>query len=364
MNLSKIFLFLSITSIVGGISWYYYRATEPRRIIQQLEKLDLYTVGKSEKLADRLVEVVGPENAISRLNEAKIPSGGVKHFVSHEVGASMYRRFGTGSIVYCNDDGLNGCLHGLIIESVGEIGFEGVAEMIKNCRSTSARAYKMCVHGAGHAFLALANYKVDEAIKLCDKLSESIDDDKTEIVRWCGSGLFMENSHGDHNGLIPPLHPSLSQTDIMSPCSTVKTEYRGTCYLNQAGWWHQINGSDITKTLANCKDVPEEYRHECADNISRLINTTYPDNVQILEKYCRKLGEPWGNYCIEAAAKSYIFVGNFSDISLEICKLNQDSKACFDKLYEEAKWQGIKSQQTKEWCEKFNEKRQYDCSVF
>lgn len=364
MNIQKwgIWFLVIILAVVG--SFYYYNASKVDRIVAKLEKLSWHNLQDIEKLTNQLVGVAGAKEALSLVNSASINSGGIKHLISHEIGALMYRSHGPDSIVDCEDDGLNGCLHGFIIEAIVDIGYGGVYEMIGKCKNYSDHAYKMCVHGAGHAFLAISNYEIDSAISMCDELVLSLSDPGYEVKKWCGNGLFMENVHGDHNGLIPIRHPSLSTENLLQPCDSMREDYKATCFNNQAGWWHQLNGGDINLTIAGCDQVPKLYQSECADNVARLLNTFFPDKVPLIYKYCMKLGSSLGNDCLVSAAVSSLFVGNMSETSLLLCDSTEIPGDCYNVLIDEVKNQEMKTSEVKNWCENLARRiGDYECNI-
>jgi hypothetical protein len=288
---------------------------------------------QAAKLMDEITYELGVEKAIELLQQTGLPPGGFSHFLAHEIGETAYQIHKQKALPYCFKDTLNGCTHGLITGAIADIGFEGVREMIEYCRTLSDFQLQMCVHGAGHAFMTLSSYQLEPALKNCDRLSLELTP-QAKILSWCSSGLFMENVHGDHNDIIPPQHPSLSQTNLMAPCDTVEDRFKPSCYKSQAGWWYQLWGSNITKVAAYCDQVPKAYQKYCADNVARLVNSDYDGDVNHIIQNCQLLTPPNNYECLLAEAKSLLVVGELQKPHL-LCELITNDAyqaSCFSEI--------------------------------
>ncbi|MEX2090766.1 MAG: hypothetical protein WD989_01375 [Candidatus Paceibacterota bacterium] len=225
-------------------------------------------------MARDLVGKVGPEESINLLN--KIQQNDLKYFqmseihlLMHVIGEETYKKYGQEAVLMCQDDMLNGCMHGVMLSVFADNGFEGIKNIIESCRSQPPYKFRIrCVHGAGHGFLVASNYRdLPGALKMCD----SIENIKEKDLESCYYAVFMENVSGEHDGLVPESHPWLDKDDLFYPCNAVDTRYRDQCYQTQPSWWYQ-NLRDIRKTAGLCHNAPPENQEACAAGVALLLH--------------------------------------------------------------------------------------------
>ncbi len=311
---------------------------------------------REERTIKSIVKRVGPEETLRMLNESVLPKDATSHFLSHKIGEETYRIYGSDSLVRCVFDDLNGCVHGLIIAAVEELGFDGVVNLTNSCKEVSPYKFKMCIHGAGHAFLALHNYDIYKAINFCNLLANEYEDNKN-ITQWCSSGLFMENVHGEHNGITPKDHPYLDRNNLMYPCTEIPEEYKKACYQTIAGWWNIVFEGDLVKTANLCSQVPVKYQPDCADNIGRLANSEFGNNIEKIEEYCLLLKGSLYNHCLKAEARNLFSVGQ-REIPFELCsKISSITlkTECYEGIYNDIQDSLMKDSEYSEMCLMYEE---------
>src|SRR3989338_11017787 len=173
---------LTILVLFFTFSKIDYKATESKIKIPQTSK---FTPKEIPELAEilgpdqetrlkagrKLVERVGVEDALEILEHSDLPHTGEGHLVVHQIGFFAYQKYGKEGILKCKDYFLFACYHGVIIEEAGEKGVEAIVQMTDTCKDSGVRFFQ-CVHAAGHAILAMLDYKLDEALKTCDQLYE------------------------------------------------------------------------------------------------------------------------------------------------------------------------------------------------
>lgn len=318
---------------------------------------------KQFELMRDLAMRAGPEMAVELLNESRLPKSGQTHLIAHIIGQVAYQMYKEKSLPVCGDDMLNGCAHGLIMVALPHIGIQGIQQMIDYCKTLTPFKYHMCLHASGHAFLAVTDYKdLLSALNHCDSLVDPSD----SLSIHCYNGVFMENAHGEHDGIIPSLHPWLDANNLMRPCDEVAHRYKTACYLNQAGWWYLTLGGDIGKGVALCGRVPTEYQMACANNIGRVISTAVRNNIDEIRKNCALLSTiQLHEECINAIGQSVFVLGD-SALPLEICKMiqsDQGKSACYRQLVASFAENRIPRAKIMEFCGQFEQSYQSFCHV-
>lgn len=303
---------------------------------------------------------VGPEVAIQLLNSSSLTRYGETHLVAHIIGEVAYELYHEKALPFCQNDQLNGCSHGAILTAVSDVGFDGVKKMISYCKTLSAFKNHMCLHAAGHAFTAQADYDVYAAIKMCD----SLEGYEQQDMEHCYNGLFMENVLGDHNGLTPPQHPYLSESDLLLPCNKVDEKYQSGCYLNQASWWYRVFKGDIKKTAGQCMQIPEDYQRECADSVGRIISTATLNNLILINTNCNYMKESLADKCKNGIAMS-VFALSDENLPFKICSMTSvnGKKECYLDLYSFMKLNDLTQDKISSLCQKIETEYQYVCET-
>lgn len=300
-----------------------------KRMMQSVEKES--DDDKQLDLIASLTRQVGPEKAIALLNDSSFAKAGKSHLLAHKIGEIAFDMYKEDALPYCREDMRSGCSHGLFTAAIAHVGFGGVERMIEKCKSWSKFQYTMCLHAAGHAFTALGGYDVFAAVAQCDKLTGPTQEERNR----CYSGVFMENAHGVHGGLIPPMHPWLSVSDLLKPCNIVDLKYRTACYYNQAGWWYaDVFDRDLGKTIAVCATVPGEYQSACYDNVARVISTQENNDIEKVKSACALLPNSWKDECFKSIAISAYSQGD-ETLPFIFCRIivsGNVKKSCYQRL--------------------------------
>lgn len=331
--------------------------TEGRRLMSVIEQEQ--DEREKLRLVKELTYAVGPTKAMALFNNYQPQRTGQTHLLTHGIGEVTYALYGEEALPYCANDMLNGCVHGLMLTAISDIGFEGIQRMVEHCKIESLFKYRMCLHASGHAFLAFTNYDdIFSPLKNCDLLNENPND-----VLHCYNGVFMENVHGDHEGRIPPLHPWLDTTDLLFPCNTVEPQYQSACYLNQAGWWYHVFQQNIEKVVAYCMEIPTDYLPECVNNLGRVISSVVKNDISGIKKYCHLLPNELASDCISVIALSTFAIGDES-LPFILCSEIESSEAaanCYSGLENFFQENNLSGKKYQELCLKFEPQYQYLC---
>lgn len=218
-----------------------------------------------EKFVKARTEKDGPEAAFADLKILYDESDVVRsycHPLAHAIGHAAVDKYPNVDDAYKHGSDFcwSGYYHGVMEEIMDRIGKENLpAKLNSICSAIPGKAsysfdYYNCVHGMGHGLMDVAGDHLKDALKLCDNLTGSWEDQS------CYSGVFMQNVIND--GL--PYHTAdLKPTDTVYPCNVVEQKYKETCYLMQTSYMLKINHYDFAKTFDLCAHVDKGFSVTC-----------------------------------------------------------------------------------------------------
>ena len=279
-----------------------------------------------------LLEKVGPIEAQEIMLRSGLPFTGQTHLLIHTVGDYVYRKFGPAGLPYCRDYFLSACYHGFILNTLGDSGLPGMAEVIEICKSNGPGVLPQCVHGAGHGFVAWHDYDLLKALLMCDELSGK---DPDFPAFNCYDGVFMENLWGVHNG-VPSEKRWIKEDDIYYPCNnpSIPEKYLRGCWSNQATLIYQRYKGDLRKTALACDAVEKlEYRDTCYNNFARQIHPLTEGKIAKVFSLCATAtGKARQDECLLVNINAYWSVGD-RELPFRICSATGELKEkCFKQL--------------------------------
>ena len=264
---------------------------------------------------DDLVTAQGPVRAFDLVKQQydKIPY--VKsqcHQLTHVIGRAAYAKYGNLSETFTHGDQFcwSGYYHGVMEELSKEKGKQTIAQANSICadlRSKQPQSFYHynCVHGLGHGFMFILNQKLFPSLDACDTLKDSFE--RTS----CYGGAFMQNIMNeqapDRDEVV---QAELRPSEPMYPCTAVKEQYKGQCYLMQTSYALQVENYDFAKVFGLCSQVETTYRDTCYQSLGRDASGNSISDVDQTKAKCL-LGpsDEAKSYCIRGAA--YDFVSYF-----------------------------------------------------
>ena len=206
--------------------------------------------------------------------------------VVHAVGRETFRKEGTvhDSFAACDQTCHSGCYHGAMErflrgEGDGEarhVSFDELKSRVaKACDPGEPLRFRFqCLHGLGHAAMFFSDYRLDQALLVCDVLEDG----------WsrssCYGGLFMENVFS-----ATPEKRDLSQTDYHYPCNRLDPRYRSDCYMMQTTRMTEM-GLSGERLFEECRKAGE-YRSICMQSIGRdLSNLARTGDPRLVAQKC------------------------------------------------------------------------------
>ncbi len=278
---------------------------------------------KQAKIVKAMAEKFGPLETLTMMQQGNLPYNGETHLLVHEIGNVAYEKYGDDALKYCTDAFLSACYHGVIINQLGDHGFEGVGRMVEKCKAAGPLVISQCSHGAGHGFLAWQDYKVLDALPYCDKLH---DFDAAIPEFNCHDGIFMENVFGVHEGKPSP-NRMIKKDDPYYPCNAVPEKYIPGCYADQATVMYEIYGGDLRKVAQGCDGVPNaDHKRVCYDNFARQIHPISRGQADQAIGLCKNATGIWQDQCLITIVNAEFSVGGKrSPVSYGMCPAVKDT---------------------------------------
>jgi len=244
------------------------------------------------------------------------------HQLSHIVGRTSFEKTGSLEKAYAQGDNFcwSGFYHGAIEQAVKKM---GAAAIIRNantvCKSfADAQKYSFnhfnCVHGLGHGLMAVSDYKLPDALKLCDNLKDSWEQSS------CYGGVFMENvmvaSRNDGTNAY------FKANEPLYPCTFVNYRYKEQCYLMQTSYILQHNGYDFAETFRQCSMADSGFADTCYRSAGRDASGSTVSDVALTVANCRKAGDNADAVynCMLGADRDFVSYFHSTDRANELCE--------------------------------------------
>ncbi len=272
----------------------------------------------------------GPDGAYQLLKKVYDSTTAVAHTTFHLFGEVLYTKYGLNGISYCDDFGGFGCYHGLFIKAVGDKGLAVATELDQKCIEKFGTQGLGCPHGIGHGLVEYFGLgKVSEALALCTKLTWQ------GAFFGCSGGVFMENNFPtifDKEG-VGKVTARDAHGNLFEPCLSVPSNFKQSCYFEQASWWSHVFANDYSKVgkfcgqlrvqtekeacflgvgnsvtevnrysadrvLAACGQMPDSNSEAVCRAGASWAFFSNPDQRQLSESVCSGLGA-YENLCLE-----------------------------------------------------------------
>jgi hypothetical protein len=226
-----------------------------------------------ECLRDRyqdLVRTAGVRAAFVELTDGHHGvDAGLCHQLTHEIGRTAARRYGSVSEAYRHGDPYcgGGYYHGVLEVMVVAAGPAEITQRADTfCGDLRTAApfsndHLNCVHGLGHGFMAVLGGQVHRALDVCDTLTEERE------RQACYSGVFMQNLMALHDTSQPA--PDLDPARPLYPCTDVAAQYESQCYQRQTTYALMTHGDNFAAVFALCEPLAPQARTACHQGLGR-----------------------------------------------------------------------------------------------
>src|SRR5438093_1248467 len=231
------------------------------------------------------------------------------HAITHTIGQAAVTKYSGVAEAFRHGDNAcgSGYYHGVMQGFAFTLGrtrllsdLDGVCAGVPG-KERKSLDYFNCVHGLGHAIMAVTDDDLFDALRDCDGLTGSMEQNA------CANGVFMENlivdgAHGGHySKYLKPGEP-------LYPCTAVGEKYKAECFDMQTSYALGVVQGDFGKVFALCAGVGAPFRKNCYQSLGRDAATISRDQVPATVATC-KLGRDHEqrSYCVLGAVLDFVY---------------------------------------------------------
>ena len=209
-----------------------------------------------------------------------------QHFASHVMGGLLAESLGVSGITACDASYSFGCYHGFFARVISDGGAIIISSLDKVCVDTYGPFGTGCQHGIGHGIMEYTGYeKITEALELCRNTTQKVP------LLGCTSGVFMEYNTplGGSANALSPQRRSLDPKDPYAPCTSVKEEFRASCYFELGHWAASGGEVDSRESKEFCSALSGTNRSNCVLGIGDATAPVHAYSLQESLAVCASL---------------------------------------------------------------------------
>ena len=247
-----------------------------------------------ECYAQRYRGIVAAQGVVAAFADLKARHGAdpelqrLCHAITHAIGQAAMAQYGDVAEAFRHGDNAcgSGYYHGVM---QGFALARGSASLLSDLDAACARVpgkerrsldYFNCVHGLGHAVMAVRSDELFDALHDCDGLTGAMEQNA------CVNGVFMENlivdgAHGGHYSKY------LKPDEPLYPCTAVAEKYKAECFDMQTSYALGAVQGDFARVFALCAHVGGSFRKNCFQSLGRDAATMSRDQVPATVATCR-----------------------------------------------------------------------------
>ena len=202
------------------------------------------------------------------------------HALTHVIGQAAARKYSDLPEAFQHGDNFcgSGYYHGVLQGRSFQMGRERLLSDLNSIcagipgKERKSLEYYNCVHGLGHAVMAITGDDLFDALHDCDGLTGSMEGNA------CASGVFMENlivdgAHGGHYSKY------LKPSEPLYPCTAVDKKYKPACFDLQTSYALGAVQGDFAKVFGLCAAVGVPFRLTCYQSLGRDAAATSLNQV-------------------------------------------------------------------------------------
>ncbi len=231
------------------------------------------------------------------------------HAVTHAIGQAGVTKYGDVATAFRYGDNTcgSGYYHGVLQGYALSLGrTKLLSDLDAACAGVPGKERKSldyfnCVHGLGHAIMAVRNDELFDALHDCDGLTGTMEQNA------CVNGVFMENlivdgAHGGHYSKY------LKPDEPLYPCTAVAEQYKAECFDMQTSYALGVVRGDFAKVFTMCAGAGVPFRRNCYQSLGRDAATASLDQVPATVATCKLgRGHEQRSYCVLGAVLDFVY---------------------------------------------------------
>jgi hypothetical protein len=231
------------------------------------------------------------------------------HAITHAIGQAAATKYSDVAEAFLHGDNFcgSGYYHGVLQGFAFTLGRARlVSDLNTVCAGLPGKERKSldyfnCVHGLGHAIMAITGDDLFGALHDCDRLTGSMEQNA------CANGVFMENlivdgAHGGHYSKY------LKPSEPLYPCTAVDAKYKAACFEMQTSYALGVVRGDFAKVFALCAEVGVPFRTTCYQSLGRDAAAVSLNQVPGTVATCSLgIGHEQRSNCIMGAVLDFVY---------------------------------------------------------
>ena len=293
-------------------------------------------LGSTETVREYM-ETYGPHTTLTILRQAEAETGGDCHGSAHRLGRMTFAEYGAAASVSVEEACRSGMRHGVMEQLFVARGISSLADDVELLCPSEDNSFSrhQCLHGVGHGVMAWTAYEIEDALKLCDRLTGEPNQ------RSCYTGVFMENVVSGLSGEVGQRSAYVDRDDPHYPCNSLAERYVDDCYWYQTSQMLRVLGHDLTLVAEACQEAPTAARRACFGSYGRDISGIHGKSPHRVVQYCQLA--PTSLYrsdCIDGAARTLFWDETQQSEGLALCATVQDplvAESCYESIVMQAR---------------------------
>ena len=183
----------------------------------------------------------GPHNTLKVLRQAEVETGLDCHQSAHHLGRMTFAEYGAAASISVEEVCRSGMRHGMMEQLFVNRGIANLAEDVEVLCPSEVNSFSryQCLHGVGHGVMAWTAYEIEDALQLCDLLSDE------SSQRSCYTGIFMENVVSGLSAEVGQRSAYVDRNDPHYPCNILDERYVDDCYWYQTSQMLVVFNRDL-----------------------------------------------------------------------------------------------------------------------
>ncbi|HVH69217.1 MAG TPA: hypothetical protein VM716_15215 [Gemmatimonadales bacterium] len=231
------------------------------------------------------------------------------HAITHTIGQAATSKYADIAEAFSHADNMcgSGYYHGVLQGFAQAMGRDRVLSHLDTLcarvqgKDRKSLDYYNCVHGLGHALMAITDDDLFGALHDCDGLTGGMERNA------CANGVFMENlivdgAHGGHYGKY--LRPG----EPLYPCTAVDAKYKAACFDIQTSYALGAVQGNFSRIFTLCGQVGAPYSTVCYRSLGRDAATLGLNQVPATVATCNLgSGREQRSNCLIGAALDFVY---------------------------------------------------------
>lgn len=243
------------------------------------------------------------------------------HAITHAIGQAAAAKYSDIAEAFVHGDNScgSGYYHGVL---QGFALARGQAKLLSDLDAVCAGVpgkerksldYFNCVHGLGHAIMAVRGDDLFDALHDCDGVTGSMEQNA------CVNGVFMENlivdgAHGGHYSKY------LKPSEPLYPCTAVGEKYKAECFDMQTSYALGVVRGDFAKVFALCAQVGVPFRTRCYQSLGRDAAAVSLNQVPGTVATCNLgVGQEQRSNCVMGAVLDFVYYYHSDVQAKQLC---------------------------------------------